>query len=65
MDKEGQKQVQGFLQVRLRDICNGRELLVATTHLKAKEGSAEEAVRTRQIQQLLHSLKVGVLVSWF
>lgn len=32
-------------QVRLRDRFTSRELLIATTHLKSKEGAVEERVR--------------------
>ena len=32
------------LQVHLKDLVSERELLVVTTHLKAKEGAAEEQV---------------------
>jgi len=61
LDKEGQRQSQGFLQVHLRDLASGQELLVVTTHLKSKEGIKEEQVRTRQIRQLLHSIKPELL----
>jgi endonuclease/exonuclease/phosphatase family metal-dependent hydrolase len=49
------------MQVRLRDLIMGRELCIATTHLKSKEGVTEEQTRTQQIRQLLHHLKPELL----
>lgn len=49
MDSQGRKQSQGYLQVMLHDRVVGHDILVVTTHLKAKEGVKEEDVRLRQV----------------
>ena len=44
----GEEESQGMLQLRLRDRRSGITLIAATTHLKAKAGAKNEAVRKRQ-----------------
>jgi nocturnin len=61
LDDDGLRRSQGFLQVSLRDTACDRQLIVVTTHLKAKEGAAEEQIRIQQIRQLLHHLKKDLL----
>lgn len=52
---EGASATQVAVMAALEDLRNGRPLLVATTHLKAKPGF--EAVREHQAQQLLAAVK--------
>ena len=47
----GEEESQGVLQLRLRDRRTGAHLVVGTTHLKAKSGAKNEAIRQRQVQQ--------------
>jgi len=42
-----------MLQLRLRDRRTGTRLIAATTHLKAKAGARNEAIRERQVHWLL------------
>eukprot|EP00850_Spirogloea_muscicola_P024027 SM000426S15714 [mRNA] locus=s426:29865:33512:+ [translate_table: standard] len=53
---QGQPHSQGALLCRLQERSTGRELVLATTHLKAKEGLAEERTRGEQAQELLQLL---------
>jgi len=47
----------GFVIAVLQDLAaGGRSLLVASTHLKAKEGAALELVRVKQMEQLLKAV---------
>ena len=41
-----------MLQLRLRDRRTGIALIAATTHLKAKAGAENEAIRQRQVRRL-------------
>ncbi|MEW5315644.1 MAG: hypothetical protein WDW38_007057 [Sanguina aurantia] len=49
LDSQGRKQSQGYLQLMLHDRVVGHDLLLVTTHLKAKEGASEEGTRLRQV----------------
>ncbi|GAX79232.1 hypothetical protein CEUSTIGMA_g6672.t1 [Chlamydomonas eustigma] len=62
LDEDGLRRSQGFLQVLLKDKASNRKVVVVTTHLKAKEGAAEEQIRIQQIRQLLHHLKKDLLI---
>ncbi|KXZ50586.1 hypothetical protein GPECTOR_16g761 [Gonium pectorale] len=55
-DATGREQSQGYLQIVLHDRVVGRELLVVTTHLKAKDGAECEDMRYQQARQLLHNV---------
>ena len=44
-----------MLQMRLRDWRTGVQLVAATTHLKAKSGPKNEAIRQRQVRQCVGS----------
>ncbi|GLI63407.1 hypothetical protein VaNZ11_006371 [Volvox africanus] len=57
-DWTGREQSQGYLQILLYDMMVGRELLIVTTHLKAKDGAECEDVRLRQAGQLLRNVEV-------
>ena len=48
--EDGSQHSQGCLQVLLMDIQLQRQLLVATTHLKAKAGADNEAMRVSQVR---------------
>ena len=48
-DACGHQQSQGYLLLRLHDKVVGQDLVVATTHLKAKEGDENSAVRHLQV----------------
>lgn len=49
------------VQVRLRDRFTSRELLIATTHLKSKEGALEERVRAAAASlNTQHALAIGL-----
>eukprot|EP00850_Spirogloea_muscicola_P014439 SM000103S09531 [mRNA] locus=s103:412815:416468:- [translate_table: standard] len=52
----GQLHSQGAVLCRLQERGTGRELVVATTNLKAKEGLAEARTRQEQAQELLQLL---------
>ncbi len=47
-DAAGGVAAQGMLSWRLRDQVAGRELVVATFHLKAKSGAVNDAIRRHQ-----------------
>lgn len=47
---------QGFIILSLIDSVQNREFLLATTHLKAKNGVEEEETRIHQVNQLLTEL---------
>jgi nocturnin len=49
--------VQGCLVVTLTDTLSGRPVVVACTHLKAKAGAEEEAVRARQAGEAVSRLR--------
>lgn len=50
-DESGGTASQGFLQIHLRDRRNpDRQLVVGTTHLKAKEGADMDAIRLSQVR---------------
>lgn len=46
----GESAAQGMLSWRLHDRPAGRQLLVATFHLKAKPGAANDAIRHSQVK---------------
>ena len=48
----GEEESQGMLQLRLRDRRTGTRLIATTTHLKAKAGAKNEAIRQRQVRWL-------------
>jgi hypothetical protein len=49
LSQDGSQLGQGFVSVLLEDVEAKRQLLVAATHLKAKSGDANEAIRRRQV----------------
>lgn len=50
-EKSGECASQGYLHVVLEDVqSGGRQLVVATTHLKAKEGADMDEIRLRQVR---------------
>lgn len=51
------------LQIVLRERLSGRLLLAASTHLKAKEGPANEAVRESQVRRHAFGLPCCVMVA--
>ncbi|KAK9828585.1 hypothetical protein WJX72_000894 [[Myrmecia] bisecta] len=55
--REGSIGKQVMMHVRLRDNATGLHLLVATTHLKAKEGTANDQMRVSQVEQLVERLQ--------
>ncbi|KAG2449617.1 hypothetical protein HYH02_005150 [Chlamydomonas schloesseri] len=55
-DCTGREQSQGYLQILLHDLVVGRDLLVVTTHLKAKDGAECEDMRYQQAKQLLRNV---------
>ncbi|KAG2428755.1 hypothetical protein HXX76_011457 [Chlamydomonas incerta] len=55
-DCTGREQSQGYLQILLHDLLVGRDLLVVTTHLKAKDGAECEDMRYQQAKQLLRNV---------
>lgn len=57
MTADGGRCSQGFVQLQLHDRITGRALCLATTHLKAKEGAENDAVRVSQVRQLLQRLE--------
>ncbi|CAM6103382.1 unnamed protein product [Calypogeia fissa] len=42
----------------LKDLLSNEELVLATTHLKAKSGKENEAIRLRQVQELVQGLVI-------
>eukprot|EP00798_Chlamydomonas_sp_ICE-L_P025638 gene25638-11296_t len=44
------------MYAKLHDIAENQDLVVCTTHLKAKEGEVENVCRVRQVKQLLTAL---------
>ncbi|GMH39273.1 hypothetical protein BSKO_07171 [Bryopsis sp. KO-2023] len=48
----GKMMSQGVAALRLKDKESGRDVLVATTHLKAKNGEGNEDTRTKQVSQM-------------
>ncbi|GAQ84331.1 CCR4-NOT transcription complex subunit 6 [Klebsormidium nitens] len=53
VDPNGDNMSQCALLCRLRDLQTGDQMLLATTHLKAKTGADNDATRAIQIKQLL------------
>jgi hypothetical protein len=54
VNDDGTQHTQGCLQLLLLDVELQQKLLVATTHLKAKEGAANEAMRVSQVRAGSH-----------
>lgn len=59
VDAKGARQNQGALVCRFTDLKVNEEFIVATTHLKAKEGALNEQMRILQVQQLLQRIVIG------
>lgn len=57
MGEDGSPMTQHNLRITLRDRETSRELVVATTHLKAKAGEEENKLRVAQTKQLLAGLQ--------
>eukprot|EP00243_Klebsormidium_subtile_P010882 TRINITY_DN5960_c0_g1_i1.p1 TRINITY_DN5960_c0_g1~~TRINITY_DN5960_c0_g1_i1.p1 ORF type:complete len:339 (+),score=33.97 TRINITY_DN5960_c0_g1_i1:172-1188(+) len=58
VDPNGENMSQCALLCRLRDLQTGDQMLLATTHLKAKTGADNDATRAIQIKQLLKGSRV-------
>ncbi|GFH10641.1 endo/exonuclease/phosphatase domain-containing protein, partial [Haematococcus lacustris] len=49
LDSRGRKMGHGFLQITLTDRLQGQQVVVVTTHLKAKEGQEMDNIRQSQV----------------
>eukprot|EP00210_Caulerpa_lentillifera_P002961 g2827.t1 len=56
ISRDGSLMNQGFIILSLVDSTQNREFILATTHLKAKNGIEEEETRIHQVNQLLNEL---------
>ncbi|KAJ9515260.1 hypothetical protein QJQ45_002391 [Haematococcus lacustris] len=56
LDSKGRNMSQGFLRITLTDRLQGQQVVVVTTHLKAKQGQEMDSTRLSQVQQMLAGL---------
>ncbi|GFH29183.1 endo/exonuclease/phosphatase domain-containing protein, partial [Haematococcus lacustris] len=52
LDSKGRNMSQGFLRITLTDRLQGQQVVVVTTHLKAKQGQEMDSTRLSQVTRL-------------